>query len=223
MLIESASLPNSTDPWTTEIFHRSEGLRRGLDAGDPHRRVRDGDVVLISDVDELIRPEVLHSLKHCDGWQETGTGRATVLELRSQLYYYAFSWRHATPMVWTATSGTVWSWAAPNYAIRGAPGPTVTVWDAGWHCSWCFKSLALFRNKVASYSHTEHNQPQYQTRGHILHHVRSGIDLFDRADQQYVYIDPTTAAPPYVRAHADRFGYLLDRRGPTGGFLDFYE
>ena len=107
--------------------------------------------------------------------------------------------------------------------MRLSTSVTHTFAQAGWHCSCCFPTLAMIRNKLGSYGHDDITRdPALYTKEHIVRVVRAGSDLYDRADQVYNLIEPADV-PKYVTANAVRFSYLLDRRGPTAGFTDFLD
>ena len=79
------------------------------------------------------------------------------------------------------------------------------------------------RNKMKHYTHTEiTGNPVLYTKDHIVGVVRRGEDLYDRPDQRYTFIEPVDV-PKHVMANAVRLSYMLDRRGPTAGFLDYLD
>ncbi len=90
-----------------------------------------------------------------------------------------------------------------------------------YHCTWCFNQLKEVRLKMASYSHTEHNQNQFRSREHILNRYRHGKDLFDRPGEEYIYISNNTDYPQLVQFEAERFLYMTRRSNLTDvGFID---
>ena len=200
------------DSWAREAYMR-HNLFTGL------RNVRDGDVVIVTDVDELVRPEILRSLKECTGYEDRGN----FLQFLMKLYYYSFNLVHPSP--WNLVKGTIWNTNRNLTAndVRGASQIAHVFHDSGWHCSCCFSTIRAVRNKIKHYTHTElTGNPAVSSKEHIVRVVRRGEDLYDRSDQRYTFIEPTDV-PKYVLANAVRFSYMLDRRGPTAGFLDFLD
>jgi beta-1,4-mannosyl-glycoprotein beta-1,4-N-acetylglucosaminyltransferase len=187
-----------------QLFAKIEGLRTG-------------DILLVSDADELIRPDILRALKECTGYKKT-------LQFNMQLYYYAFSWRHPAASGWDKVHGIVYdetsSLAMPD-EIRYQRAETMFP-NAGWHCSNCFSSIEQMRNKILNYGHTELFQQRFLAKSWIVESFRTGRDIFDRNSEVYVFGDADDV-PAYVRSQPNRFGYLLDRRGPTAGFQDFLD
>jgi beta-1,4-mannosyl-glycoprotein beta-1,4-N-acetylglucosaminyltransferase len=198
------------DTWAREYYQRNQ-LFTGL------RDVRDGDVVIVTDVDEIIRPEVLRTLKECSGYSNGN------LQFDMHLFYYAYNLRHPNP--WSV-KGTVWNSTHNLTAqdLRGAAPQSIkhTFCDSGWHCSCCFSTIRDIRNKMHNYGHTDitANLALY-TKEHIVSVVRRGEDLYDRADQKYAFIENLTDVPKFVLSNAVRFSFMLDRRIPSAGFHDF--
>ncbi|KAF9311324.1 hypothetical protein BG003_007544 [Podila horticola] len=96
--------------------------------------------------------------------------------------------------------------------------------DACWHCSWCFDKMESYVDKMKSYSHTEHNNPQYQTQEWIIDHVNRGVDLFDRDWVSYKYLENNFDMPGYIRRNKNKFLFMLDRYGKQDArFIDVDE
>jgi len=94
--------------------------------------------------------------------------------------------------------------------------------DAGWHCSWCFPSLEDFQSKMASYSHVEHNLPQFRDPKRIQEYICAGKDLFDRWVDAYSFKEliqtwdgrfekqnSVNGLPEFLVQNQKRFSYLI--------------
>jgi beta-1,4-mannosyl-glycoprotein beta-1,4-N-acetylglucosaminyltransferase len=190
-----------------------------------------GDVLVISDMDEIIRPGAMLLLRHC-----LIPARLT---LRSQFYYYSYQWRHRGPQ-WAHPDATVYRGdrsIMPNNLRQGllgsewAPVASLrrwwdrgTLWNAGWHCSSCFASVAEMRTKMHSFSHQGWNTADNRELRTLINRVRHGLDLFGRAGEMYDKVEGNEDVPPYVSEQyrsKGRFKYLLDRDGKDAGFEDF--
>ncbi|CAJ2513384.1 Uu.00g015030.m01.CDS01 [Anthostomella pinea] len=181
-----------------------------------------GDVIIVADVDEIVRPETMMILKACNFPRR--------LTLRSHFYYYSFQYLH---------KGTQWAHPQATYYqgwrtilpvnLRNSDGgiqPLIRLekgdlWSAGWHCSTCFSAIGEVLTKLSSFSHIWLNQDVYRDRDRIADRVRNGKDLWDREGQEYEKQDNNKDIPALLRQEPDRFSYLLDRDGPTAGFLDY--
>lgn len=177
--------------------------------------LRTGDVVIVSDADEILRRDTVRALKDCTGYKKT-------IQFNMQLFYYAFSWKHAQRDGWDKVHAVVYDEQSdlpmPD-AIRYMRSETVMT-HAGWHCSNCFQQIEQMRNKIRNYGHTELFQERLLTKQWIVESYRNGRDIFDRASEVYTFAEPDDI-PAFVRSQPNRFWFLLDRRGPTAGFEDF--
>lgn len=135
-----------TFSWQREAYQR-DAILRGLDG------CRDEDMVIVSDVDEILRREVVEQLR--------GGGPAfdTVFTAELDLFFYRLNYRFARN--WRAAG------AAPFRFIRQT-GPNAVrylakqnighlIRDAGWHFSW-MGDLKRFAAKLNAYAHQEHAQ-----------------------------------------------------------------
>jgi beta-1,4-mannosyl-glycoprotein beta-1,4-N-acetylglucosaminyltransferase len=190
-----------------------------------------GDVLVISDMDEIVRPGAMLLLRYCR--------IPARLTLRTQFFYYSFQWRHRGPQ-WAHPDATVYRDSMtimPNDLRQGllgsgwAPVAAIrrwwdrgTLWNAGWHCSSCFATVAEMRTKMHSFSHQGWNTANNRELRTLIDRVRHGLDLFGRAGELYDKVEGNEDIPPYVSEQylsRNRFKYLLDRDGEDAGFEDF--
>ncbi|KAF2488182.1 glycosyltransferase family 17-domain-containing protein [Neohortaea acidophila] len=191
------------------------------------------DVLIVSDMDELLRPDALLLVRHC--------AIPKRLTLRSHFYYYSFQWLHrgeqwAHPQA--STFGvSVENTLPPNDLRQNLLGPglplfaawsrwweSANLWNAGWHCSSCFASIQEVHTKMDSFSHQLWNTPANRDVKTMVQRVRSGMDLFARPDELYDRVTDNKDVPQYVlnaSEHEGRFGYLLNRDGEDAGFIDW--
>lgn len=228
---------NSTRTWDHEDFFRNAMLTsifptlKGLP--DQPRR---GDVLLVSDVDELIRPETAVVLKACEVPRR--------LTLASDFFYYSFQWKHVG-VPWlhpqaTTYMGSIESTLRPNDLRMDILPPSSNfmlpfaslrrwwdrgvLYDAGWHCSSCFATIAEFQTKMSSFSHKSLNTEDNRNPKTILERVRKGKDLFGRQGEEYEFLNERRIdLPKYIEQewmNEKRFGWLVERTGENGGFVD---
>lgn len=193
---------------------------------------RQGDVLIVGDVDEIVRPETALVLRHCDF--------PARLTLSSQFYYFSFQWLHrgeqwAHPQA-TVFAGDVDHTLSPEALRMGLLGPgwavvaalrrwrdRATLWNAGWHCSFCFATIADTQTKMQSFSHQSLNSEENRDPKNIIRRFREGIDPFDRPDQMYDKVEDNTDVPDYIlqqNRKSGRFGYMLNRDDEHAAFLD---
>jgi beta-1,4-mannosyl-glycoprotein beta-1,4-N-acetylglucosaminyltransferase len=172
-----------------------------------------GDVILVSDIDEIPRPDTLRILRNCQFPERTS--------LWSRFYYYSFQWLHIGEE-WHSPQATYYQGkdTIKPHDLR-ASSKTWNLRNASWHCSSCFSTIAELSTKIESFSHREFDQPQFKEAAEIVRRVRNGLDLFDRKNQKYEKIESNNDIPEYIKLNKDRFNYILDRDPPNANFRDY--
>lgn len=217
-----------TSPWEYEDMQRGAmfsqvfpGLVGVIDDRAPH----DGDVLVVADVDEIVRPEALLVLRTCAFPRR--------LTLRSRFYYYSFQFAHrgadwAHPQATTFHGLRKGATILPHNLRVGDGGNLVSywwqkdeLWNAGWHCSSCFATVGEVLRKMESFSHAGLNAPEFRDVERIVDRVRRGVDLWDREGEVYDRIVGNEDVPRPLLADRERWRYLLDRDGETAGFADY--
>lgn len=211
--------------WDMEDLQRNSMLTQVFPRLQGDQAPNLGDVIVVSDVDEIPRPSTFELLRACRFPRR--------LTLRSRFYYYSFQWLHRGE-----------DWAHPQATYYEGPGRTLLpnnlrigdggwpllrelekgeLWNASWHCSSCFETMEELLTKMAAFSHTEMNEERFRDPKHIADRIRNGKDLWDREGELYDRVENNTDVPPFLLANRERFRYLLDRDGPTAGFTDYNE
>ena len=225
---------NSTRIWDHEDYMRNSLLDNVFPslvgtAQEAHKY----DALVVGDIDEILRPSAMLLMRYCDV--------PARLTLRTHMYYYSFQWLHrgqqwAHPDA-TLYGGSVSNTISPNALRMGLLGPGLlplaafsrwwsraTLWNAGWHCSSCFATIAETRTKMHSFSHQGWNTANNRDAKVIIERVRNGLDLFSRESELYERIENNDDIPGYVlQQHQEkgRFEYLLDRDAKEAGFEDW--
>jgi beta-1,4-mannosyl-glycoprotein beta-1,4-N-acetylglucosaminyltransferase len=172
-----------------------------------------GDVLLVSDLDEIPKEDTVLLLKNCKT-----PPRVTV---RSDFYYYSFQWQHHASD-WHHPQATFYQGEDTILPddLRMGPGD-VDLQSAAWHCSSCLSTVSKMQHKIESFSHTEYNHARFKDPAQIVRRVRNGIDLFDRESELYDKIVDNEDLPTYLKYHKDRFPWIVDRDPPNANFLDY--
>ncbi|NJD20213.1 MAG: hypothetical protein FIA95_13145 [Gemmatimonadetes bacterium] len=192
-----------------ETLHRNSILR-GLTgaAGD--------DVVLISDVDEIIDPACLPEAMAL-------LRRHPAVALEQVMHRYFLNCRQRG-FAWTLPRATTCreAFARKPHALRGLKGIPV-VKGGGWHFSGV-GGMERFLYKMQSFLHHDRcYQGRYAdleelTRLFEERVVRQGRDVFDFMDARYDFVEVDGSYPAFLRENQDRFRELIysaDRaRGP---------
>ena len=118
----------------------------------------------------------------------------------------------------------------------------IEIWNAGWHCSSCYRTIAELEGKIGSFSHVQFNKDHFLERGRLVGHVRGGEDLFEREGEVFDRVEGNGDVPGVLRGGEgekgdeerwgweglekgevrgrERWKFLLDRDGEDGGFED---
>ncbi|CAD6445963.1 ce5e1419-c448-46e3-b67b-d3248a8cf106 [Sclerotinia trifoliorum] len=230
--ISNTSLPGSKEyeanAWVQEKFQRDAMFTQVFPTLLDERKPNKGDVILVSDIDEVIRPASLQVLRNCNF--------PIILTLRSQFYYYSFQFRHRGEQ-WQHPQATYYQGLENTikpHSLRSRHGGHVSVderdsnskgdlWNAAWHCSSCFSTIKEMRRKMESFSHTNLNKEEFRATGRIVDRVSRGKDLWDRFGQWYKRIDHNNDIPTYIKTHRTKYQYMVDRDGTGAGFIDYEE
>ena len=188
-------MPNTHTPWDNER-HLRNALVRGLwDA-------QDTDWVIVSDCDEIIRPESLHELKSC---------AASQVGFQQPVYYCYFN------NIQTDCTAQIWAKAHKFHVVKSAcmqdcrhvPVEHV-MHNAGWHYSYMMSKEQMV-TKLRNIADTWVNNP-------VLIHTldpeasaQHGVDLLGRYNYKWHLMDPShTDLPEFVRQNLHVFDkYLL--------------
>lgn len=142
--------PRFSNAWDNEFWQRDQFVLGWND-------VTENDVLMISDCDEIVRPESLQYIRNSNH---------NYYGIVCPISYFKFNYLN------TATEYTVWpvayrnakhlkpSWMRriPNEREKHKPIDSVFIHHGGWHFSWLGDD-EFVRNKLKSFSHTEYNIP----------------------------------------------------------------
>ncbi|KAJ4414428.1 hypothetical protein N0V82_007935 [Gnomoniopsis sp. IMI 355080] len=162
-------------PWDFEDLQRNALFTQVFPHLTGEQSPTQGDVLLVADVDELVRPEALLVLRACEIPRR--------LTIHSELYYYSFQylhrgldWPHPQATTYQGLSDTIlpsdlrkedgerhWGYLAP--VIRWPEKDDL--WNGGWHCSSCLATVDEVLQKVESFSHVFLNARNYRDQGLI--------------------------------------------------------
>ncbi|KPI42700.1 uncharacterized protein AB675_1917 [Cyphellophora attinorum] len=204
------------DAWARETFSRNAMFDQVFPNLQNEQAPNNGDVIIVGDVDELVRPEILIAMRNCQITER--------VKLWTRFYYYSFQWLHPEGHAeWGHPDATFFQGLNDTILPQSlrTGGATTDIYSAGWHCSYCFGDLQAIVNKVKSFSHQEMNTPDFTDPSKILQRVRNGVDLFNRGN--LYRIDKNLDVPDFVTRNIDRFGWILNRDGEDGGFRDTWD
>ena len=176
-------------------------------------------LIMLSDVDEIPLCSSVFLLSRCAA--ELPRDMYGILEM--PLHYYSFHWRRkqssrqttlrdscTSKMFFRSYLDTGLSLDRLVFAHHSADPPHWIFGDAGLHCSYCMP-VDRISKKLQAFAHREYSGEPYTRLDWIEDHVRSGRDLFDRADVQFDFWNSTDGLPYAVRSG-----------GATGNFSQLF-
>ncbi|MBN1124084.1 MAG: hypothetical protein JXA82_03690 [Sedimentisphaerales bacterium] len=181
---------DTSDAWQMECY-----LRRRLILG--LERCTETDVILLSDVDEIPRASTVI--------QEAETGGIKSLVQRESYYYVNCigSYIVGTTMFPYRFLSQV---TRDLQYYRGARRKMVS--KGGWHFSY-LGGVEAIQDKIAAFSHTECDRPQFTNAEHLESCLAGSKDLFYRIGCDYKIIPLDESFPHYLVQNQDRFSHLI--------------
>ncbi|KZT25366.1 glycosyltransferase family 17 protein [Neolentinus lepideus HHB14362 ss-1] len=200
-------LARGESPFMNEIEQR-----RHMDALlRSHAKPEGPLLVVYSDVDEIPYSHTMGLLRHCIA--------PSPLHLQMSEYLYSFEWPagkgswRAQVHLWNDDDG---------YGYGHSQVADHMLADAGWHCTFCFRSIHEFMTKMTGcYSHADRvTDKSLLDPGRIQNIVCSGGDIFGMLPEAFRYKDlftlmnkdPSPSAvhvPLYILQNQVKFRFLL--------------
>ena len=219
--------PERTDDsaWVYEK-HQRNSIANGL------KDCKSGDVIMVSDVDEIPRPEKITEAAKLKGTRI----------FRQRMYYYYLNCINATEVgakqyMWNGT--IMFNYEDLNRPIQDyreigmkmlakfTPRPLHRIYytfylfrhvnmkgwkirfiqDAGWHFSY-LGGVDKIIHKLEAFAHSEYNKPEYKDPERIKSAIANGEDIFGRGFR-YRFIDLDASWPTYIVANKEKFRNYL--------------
>ncbi|KAJ7546097.1 hypothetical protein O6H91_08G024600 [Diphasiastrum complanatum] len=203
---EGRKLMKGEDPFHLESQQRTDMDKLLMEAG-----IKQGDLLLMSDADEIPSGHTIKLLQWCDGYHSP-----IHLQMREYLYSFEFpvdygSWR-ASAHLFQPGNTRYGHFRRNNFILA----------DSGWHCSFCFRFISDFSFKMKAYSHVDRvRHPSFLEPTRIQRIICKGEDLFDMLPEEYSFrgligklgsIPSSYSAvhlPSYLLKNANNFSFLL--------------
>ena len=180
---------------------------------------KDDDVVMISDVDEIPKPEAVK--------RAVSLGGVVRLGMKSCNYYLNYcncvspNWKLGTQVLKFSVfknPATYRNFKFSEFVLEQAnsiPSASMvrflkskhTLSDAGWHFSY-LGGTAVIRKKLNAFAHTEFNSATTTAEEWIMSRISAGEDLFRRGDRFFAERINDTY-PAYIRENQERYADLI--------------
>jgi len=156
------------DQWKNEA-HQRNGIQRGYE----QLTVADEDVLMISDLDELVDPHVLRCVR-AGAYVYFHSPLADVYTYN--LNTHVSNWWPTIRLV--SFKAVRELGRTPQEFRANKEGDIYVIEDGGWHLSY-FGDAAFIKNKIENFSHQEVNIPEYVTEALIKTKIKEGAHLID--------------------------------------------
>ena len=189
---------------TGTAFDMERQQRNWIVIGVASLKLPDTAIILISDVDEIPKPE---SFLFIDATKRN--------RLREKLYYYYLNSYDSAVGVGGCTNSTI---AVPMSMLRGNSPHTLRdkpdlfpdtnlIENAGWHFSYC-GGVDKIITKICSFAHNELNTPYYTDKSRLTEAIKNNKDIFDRPTVfEIVPIDESY--PEYIQKNQHLYPHLI--------------
>lgn len=161
-----------------EVWLNEYCQRNAIDIGVKSLNLKNEDLIIISDVDEIINPEMIESLQpNCS--------------LEMDFYYYNLrtlnknKWYYAKVVDYECYKK---KFARKPNSIRWFPRFQSVIKNTGWHLSY-FGDEYFIQNKVKNFAHQEWNSDYYTDVNNIRDRMEKSKDLFERKEEEWLKID----------------------------------
>lgn len=214
-------MPTDTDAWGREA-HQRNAIAQGLIDAD------DDDIIMVSDLDEIIRPEVVDAMR-----VDTEN---SIWGLRMPLFYFKFNYMLTT----TDSIYTTWGMACRKRLLTNAEdlrrnrfslnGFALNYNQNGIHmmehAGWQFSYLGdtdFARSKIQSFAHVETNRPEVIDSLDIERSVANGDGLGPSPVERFVSVQVDSYMPRTLQQEPDKYSkYIVpDANKTVKDFITF--
>lgn len=185
-------LPNDGDPWHNENFQR-DAIMDGL------YDLQDEDILVISDVDEIPKPEVFTEFDPAD--------MVCAIGMDQYCYYLNCLQGRQTWTVARIVSGEYLKKTTPN-KVRNIYCQKQIV-NAGHHFSW-LGGVDKIVEKTLSYAHTENNNSKFLDVEKLKYKLETGQSIW--GDDYWDFVEIDKSFPPYLQANQNLFTHLIKQK-----------
>lgn len=201
---------NPFSPWKIEFFQR-DSILKGLVDCNPD------DIILISDVDEIPKAEVLK--------KELLKGIDKIYGLKMDMFMYFFNnkliFDSGSNMDKEESKNGIWHCTVllPYKLLKKKPfeirkivmrtkrrGEVYEIIpNAGWHFTYVGGVKKIIR-KLEAFSHTEYNSEDYKSEKNIMKLIEDGKDLFGR-NLEFEIVGNDYMFPEYIKTEEVRYRF----------------
>ena len=199
--------------WVFENYQRN-AISRGLRDCEPD------DVIVVSDIDEIVRPQAILENKDRPG----------IKFFRQRLYYYFLNCE-CINNIWDAPKMAFYRDMHTPQWLRKYPNPfypkkwqrslskriialkqivgtkDVFIDEGGWHFSY-LGGIDRVRQKIKAFAHSEYDSDKFLNPINLLERIQNSEDIFGRK-YNYRFVPIDASFPRYLQLNIERFKELI--------------
>lgn len=163
------------EQWANE-YHQ----RNSIDIGIKSLDLKEEDLIIITDVDEILNPILLNNIRNDDSSKMFLENEIVSLEM--DLYYYnlltldTIKWSKPKILSFNLYKSISQNKSCDNIRMMST---NFKYENAGWHLSY-FGDIEFIKNKLCNISHQECNIDKYTSDENISKSIETGNDMFHR-------------------------------------------
>jgi hypothetical protein len=199
--------PAYTNPWDNETWQRNQMALAWDD-------IEKDDVILMSDLDEIMRPETLKYIRETD---------YDFYGLAMPMFYFKFNYMDITDNYpWRGVAYRGYKGVPNNMRFNESTipkGRSIELHHAGWHFSWIGND-EFVKEKLKSFSHSELNIPSIVDNIDVEKSIARGRDHF-RPNEVWGPVKLDDYFPKTILDNQEKYKDLIVQGG-TKSVLDYW-
>jgi len=172
IVVDNLPFKDSVDVSKDQQWENEKFQRNSISYGIKNLNLKDDDIIMISDVDEIPDPYTLSLIK-----MESNIDQPC--QFAQDFYYYTLN--NKMDHKWYFSKILKYSHYKSISSIYDFRLLSLyTIYQGGWHLSY-FGSPSFIANKIKNFAHQEFNKPNFTSEQLIQNRLYNNIDIFDRS------------------------------------------
>jgi len=174
-------MPNDNNAWLLE-YHQRRCINRGVS----QLELNNDDIIIVSDLDEIIDTDLIKNIKN----KNINIENSIHYSIEQDLYYYNLNTKFNHK--WFGSKLLNYYTYYNNFntdsnTIRNTHTNN-TLKNGGWHFSY-FGDVEFIKNKIKNFAHQEYNNDTYLNDEKILNNIKNSKDIYNRNECQFSHIN----------------------------------
>jgi beta-1,4-mannosyl-glycoprotein beta-1,4-N-acetylglucosaminyltransferase len=151
-----------------QVWENARYQRNCIEQGLEQLKLKNQDILIVSDLDEIPDPDTLKNIKIND-----------IAQLEQDLYYYSLEYK-LDHLWYLAKVMTFEYYISNNFTFSELRSKQFqSIPRGGWHLSY-FGNAEFISNKIKNFAHQEYNNSEYTDLNKIKSRLEQGLDIYNR-------------------------------------------